>query len=1071
LNAFTSFIETWEMDQDFSIDGSRIYAVGGSYDSLLVYEYGAAPDNMILISGDGQQGIVLEPLAAPLRVRVRLLSGEPVPGVAVAFAVTAGGGSFASSGRPAQIVATDADGYAKAVWVLGGLVGTQTAEAAVSGIGGSPVLFAAQGIADPATLPLTVAGINPADGTLGVSITTAIQVTFSRAVDRSTVNSSVLLRRSSDATPIPVTRGYSDGDRMVSLAPVEALNYETEYTIEINAGLTDAGAGPIENPTSTVFYTREPLVRRRLASVSPPGATTATPIMLSGEGFSTVPDEMRVIFTGTSATPLRSGVDFIEIAVPIDAMTGEIRVACGSDTTDALPFAVLEEIESPPDEVVATVYTGAPAKGVALTPDGLYAYTVCPDAGVVVPIDIENMSSLDGIVVGDFPVSIDMHPEGNIAYVANFESGSVSLIDIETNTVSQTLIVGAHPLDLAVSSDGDRIYVANAGTSDIGVIDGDYLSETYNHVIARVGTGSTTKSVAVTPDGGYLYVGTNEGYVVMNTVDYGVIARVGTGSSTKSVAVTPDGTLLILLTSEGEVLIVDVVPGSLTENQVIATVGRGSTTKSVAVTPDGSHLYLVQQETDTVIIVALEVLSSVSVVEQGTQIPPTLVNVTVVDTVEVGQNPAAVAFDPSGSGTVIVANAGDQSLSFLDTEGIPTGPVAAEIVVSPRTLALKSRGRWITGNIELPAEYAAQDIDIASVLLQDTVPALPDKWEIIDSDLDGIEELIVKFDRAFFQEIMPQGEYVPVTVTGAVGDETFAGDDTIRTIRPTVKHPAAGVVPPGQPVTVTWTSPAGYLVDYVDVHWTHDDGESWEPIAEQIPDAGSVVWHTPPEVYDSCRVLVTLYKGGEDFGMGMSPEMFMITELIAVTFGTFSGALEDDHVLLRWQTMSEAGVEGFNVLRSETEDGEYLPVTAEPVPARGGDGGSAYEYRDADVEFNITYYYQLETVGEHGTPQRFGPFAVPVIARFALAQNVPNPFNPTTTIVFSLPEKGHVNLSIYNVEGKLINTLVDETHTAGAKKVTWNGTDARGGKVSSGVYFYRLRMGKRVLTRKLIMLR
>ena len=95
----------------------------------------------------------------------------------------------------------------------------------------------------------------------------------------------------------------------------------------------------------------------------------------------------------------------------------------------------------------------------------------------------------------------------------------------------------------------------------------------------------------------------------------------------------------------------------------------------------------------------------------------------------------------------------------------------------------------------------------------------------------------------------------------------------------------------------------------------------------------------------------------------------------------------------------------------------------------------------------------------------------PRVLTFALGQNYPNPFNPTTTISFTLPEMARTNLSIFNVGGGLVKTLVDGILPAGVKHATWNGRDASGDPVSSGVYFYRLKAGNRVMTKKMILLK
>ena len=80
-------------------------------------------------------------------------------------------------------------------------------------------------------------------------------------------------------------------------------------------------------------------------------------------------------------------------------------------------------------------------------------------------------------------------------------------------------------------------------------------------------------------------------------------------------------------------------------------------------------------------------------------------------------------------------------------------------------------------------------------------------------------------------------------------------------------------------------------------------------------------------------------------------------------------------------------------------------------------------------------------------------------SRFTLYQNVPNPFNPSTMIRFDLPQAGEVELTIYDMAGRRVRTLVQETRAAGSHEVFWHGTDDRGLRVATGVYLYRLRAG------------
>lgn len=91
--------------------------------------------------------------------------------------------------------------------------------------------------------------------------------------------------------------------------------------------------------------------------------------------------------------------------------------------------------------------------------------------------------------------------------------------------------------------------------------------------------------------------------------------------------------------------------------------------------------------------------------------------------------------------------------------------------------------------------------------------------------------------------------------------------------------------------------------------------------------------------------------------------------------------------------------------------------------------------------------------------------------RFSLAPNYPNPFNPTTTIRFSLPQPGEAELAIYNLLGQRVATLVKGVQEAGSQVLQWNGRDEQGRELASGVCFYRLQAGAQVETRKLLLLR
>lgn len=123
------------------------------------------------------------------------------------------------------------------------------------------------------------------------------------------------------------------------------------------------------------------------------------------------------------------------------------------------------------------------------------------------------------------------------------------------------------------------------------------------------------------------------------------------------------------------------------------------------------------------------------------------------------------------------------------------------------------------------------------------------------------------------------------------------------------------------------------------------------------------------------------------------------------------------------------------------------------------------------------YIYDIEQ-GVHkivvnGETAEIGPTTVEKAepTSFVLTGNYPNPFNPTTTIEFTLQKAGDIRLDIYNVMGQKVRELVSETLTAGSHSVVWDGRDSNGVAVSSGVYISRLKMGEQVQTKQMMLVK
>ncbi len=97
------------------------------------------------------------------------------------------------------------------------------------------------------------------------------------------------------------------------------------------------------------------------------------------------------------------------------------------------------------------------------------------------------------------------------------------------------------------------------------------------------------------------------------------------------------------------------------------------------------------------------------------------------------------------------------------------------------------------------------------------------------------------------------------------------------------------------------------------------------------------------------------------------------------------------------------------------------------------------------------------------------PVQIPKVTK--LNKNYPNPFNPETTISYSVKNAGPVSINIFNIKGQKINTLVNESKAAGNYKIVWKGLDNNNKKVASGIYFYRMKSGNYTSTKKMILMK
>jgi hypothetical protein len=188
---------------------------------------------------------------------------------------------------------------------------------------------------------------------------------------------------------------------------------------------------------------------------------------------------------------------------------------------------------------------------------------------------------------------------------------------------------------------------------------------------------------------------------------------------------------------------------------------------------------------------------------------------------------------------------------------------------------------------------------------------------------------------------------------------------------------------------------------------------------------------------------------------------------VAVAISSFHASVTDAGVQLRARFAATAMDAAFvNVYRADGGSESFRTITTMAAPDDGD-----FSFVDTAVQPDRSYRYKIGVVDGDG--EFFSQTAGVRLpgARTSLSQNTPNPFNPTTTIRFSLPASETVTLGIYSANGALVRMLVDDVRERGDYSVTWDGRDTAGSPVSSGVYFYRLTAGKFRDTKKMVLLK
>ena len=208
-------------------------------------------------------------------------------------------------------------------------------------------------------------------------------------------------------------------------------------------------------------------------------------------------------------------------------------------------------------------------------------------------------------------------------------------------------------------------------------------------------------------------------------------------------------------------------------------------------------------------------------------------------------------------------------------------------------------------------------------------------------------------------------------------------------------------------------------------------------------------------------------------GTARTPVVVFINQMtIPVELTSFNASIIDNDVQLNWITVTETNNQGFEVLRYD----EINNKSWEKIGFLPGFGTTTkvhhYSFLDEALQAG-KYQYRLKQIDYDGTFEYSNIIEVTVEAstKFSLEQNYPNPFNPITAISYQLPVNGKATLKVYDILGNEVATLVNQEKPAGTYEIEFNSHSGNVQNLPSGVYFYQLKTGNFIQTKKMILMK
>ena len=202
-----------------------------------------------------------------------------------------------------------------------------------------------------------------------------------------------------------------------------------------------------------------------------------------------------------------------------------------------------------------------------------------------------------------------------------------------------------------------------------------------------------------------------------------------------------------------------------------------------------------------------------------------------------------------------------------------------------------------------------------------------------------------------------------------------------------------------------------------------------------------------------------------DISMGYS-----IDNLAPMIPTSFTASIMDQNIVLMWNQSSAEDFDHYNLEKSHSAEFEFFEIITLDDTS----------YIDTTFIMNTAYFYRLSVADISGNMSEYTNIIEMTVLgiddnvvpdEFALHQNYPNPFNPTTTIRYDIPMESRVLIQVFDIQGRLVKTLVKNIETPGKKSIVWDATNHIGEPVSAGMYLYLIQADGFKETRKMLLLK